>query len=140
MFDEPIFFTPPFQKGFPLRLFKGGGGKGKGGLLGGVVGGLIGGPLGAVLGAGMGSSAGAQSDAAKAAEKSASQAQANAEKQAKAADEATNRANTKRADTGAALDSATQAGKAGASGTMLTGPQGIDPTALNLSKNTLLGS
>lgn len=92
----------------------------------------------------MGSSAGAQSDAAKAAEKSAeksaSQAQANAEKQAKAADEATNRANTKRADTGAALDSATQAGKAGASGTMLTGPQGIDPAALNLSKNTLLGS
>jgi hypothetical protein len=76
----------------------------------------------------------------KSAEKAASQAQANAQKQGKAADEATNRANTKRADTGAALDSATQAGKAGASGTMLTGPQGIDPAALNLSKNTLLGS
>ena len=76
----------------------------------------------------------------KSAEKAASQAQANAQKQEKAADEATNRANTKRADTGAALDSATQAGKAGASGTMLTGPQGIDPAALNLSKNTLLGS
>ena len=76
----------------------------------------------------------------KAAEKASHQAQANAQKQEKAADEATNRANTKRADTGAALDSATQAGKAGASGTMLTGPQGIDPAALNLSKNTLLGS
>jgi hypothetical protein len=76
----------------------------------------------------------------KAAEKAASQAQANAKKQEKAADEATNRANTKRADTGAALDAAIQAGKAGASGTMLTGPQGIDPAALNLSKNTLLGS
>lgn len=72
----------------------------------------------------------------KAAEKARQQAEANA----KNADEATNRANTKRADTGAALDSATQAGKAGASGTMLTGPQGIDPAALNLSKNTLLGS
>jgi len=74
------------------------------------------------------------------AEKASQQAEANAKKQEKAADEATNRANTKRADTGAALDSATQAGKAGASGTMLTGPQGIDPAALNLSKNTLLGS
>ena len=76
----------------------------------------------------------------KSAEKAARQAQANAQKQEKAADEATNRTNTKRADTGAALDSATQAGKAGASGTMLTGPQGIDPAALNLGKNTLLGS
>lgn len=76
----------------------------------------------------------------KAAEKASQQAEANAKKQEKAADEATNRANTKRADTGAALDWATQAGKAGASGTMLTGPQGIDPAALNLSKNTLLGS
>jgi len=76
----------------------------------------------------------------KAAEQASQQAQANAQKQEKAADEATNRANTKRADTGAALSAATQAGKSGASGTMLTGPQGIDPTALNLGKNTLLGS
>ena len=76
----------------------------------------------------------------KAAEKASRQAQADAQKREKAADEATNRANTKRADTGAVLDSATQAGKAGVSGTMLTGPQGIDPAALNLSKNTLLGS
>lgn len=76
----------------------------------------------------------------KAAEKASQQAEANAKKQEKAADEATNRANTKRADTGAALDLATQAGKAGASGTMLTGPQGVDPNMLNLGKNTLLGS
>ena len=79
-------------------------------------------------------------DQKKAAERAAQQAQANAQKQEKAADEATNRANQKRADTGAMLDSATQAGKAGASGTMLTGPQGIDPNLLNLGKNTLLGS
>lgn len=76
----------------------------------------------------------------KAAEKASRQAEANAKKQEKAADEATNRANQKRADPMAAMDAATQAGKAGASGTMLTGPQGIDPAALNLSKNTLLGS
>lgn len=76
----------------------------------------------------------------KAAEKASQQAEANAKKQEKAADEATNRANQKRADTGAALDAASQSGKAGASGTMLTGPQGVDPNMLNLGKNTLLGS
>ena len=76
----------------------------------------------------------------KAAEKASRQAQANAQKQEKAADEATNRANQKRADPMAAMDAATQAGKAGASGTMLTGPQGVAPDLLNLGKNTLLGS
>ncbi|GAB3190755.1 hypothetical protein [Hydrogenophaga aquatica] len=79
-------------------------------------------------------------DQKKAAERAAQQAEANAKKQEKAADEASNRANSKRADTGAALDAAAQAGKAGGSGTMLTGPQGIDPAALSLGKNTLLGS
>lgn len=79
-------------------------------------------------------------DQKKAAERAAQQADANAKKQEKAADEATNRANQKRADPMAAMDAATQAGKSGASGTMLTGPQGIDPAALNLGKNTLLGS
>lgn len=74
------------------------------------------------------------------AEQAAKQAQANALKQEKSADEATNRVNQKRANTGAILDAAAQAGKGGASGTMLTGPQGIDPNLLNLGKNTLLGS
>lgn len=64
----------------------------------------------------------------------------NARKQEKAADEAANRANQKRADPGAALDAAMQAGKSGASGTMLTGAQGIDAKSLSLGKNTLLGS
>ena len=59
---------------------------------------------------------------------------------AKAADEATNSANQKRANTAGILDAAAQSGKAGASGTMLTGPQGIDPNLLNLGKTTLLGS
>lgn len=62
-----------------------------------------------------------------------------AAKQEKAADEATNRANQKRPDTMAILDAAAQAGKGGGAGTMLTGPQGVDPAALQLGKNTLLG-
>lgn len=74
-----------------------------------------------------------------AAKKAASQAQANAQKQEKAADEATNRANQKSPDTSAMLDAAIQAGRAGASGTLLTGAQGVDPATLALGKNTLLG-
>ena len=42
-------------------------------------------------------------------------------------------------DTAGILSAASQAGKAGASGTMLTGPLGVDPNALSLGKNTLLG-
>lgn len=70
----------------------------------------------------------------------ASKAQATADKQAKAADEATNRANQKKPDTSAILAAAQQAGKVGTSGTMLTGPTGVDQSALNLGKNTLLGA
>jgi hypothetical protein len=67
------------------------------------------------------------------------QAEANARKQEKAADQATNRANQKKPDTGAILDAATQAGRGGTSGTMLTGAQGVDPATLTLGRNTLLG-
>lgn len=67
------------------------------------------------------------------------QAQANATKQAAAADQAMNRANQKKPDTAGALGAAQQAGAAGNSGTLLTGPTGVDPTALALGKNTLLG-
>lgn len=77
-----------------------------------------------------------QKEAAKNAQQ---QAQANADKQEKAADQATNRENQKKPNLGAILDAATQAGKGGASGTMLTGPQGIDPASLTLGRNTLLG-
>lgn len=62
-----------------------------------------------------------------------------AEDQANAAEQATNKANQKRPDIAGALASAMLAGKAGASGTMLTGPGGIDPSALQLGKSTLLG-
>ena len=68
------------------------------------------------------------------------QAQAQANKQAKAAEEATNRANQKTANIDGALGAAAASNGAGASGTMLTGPQGIDASALTLGKNTLLGN
>ena len=67
------------------------------------------------------------------------QAQANALKQERAADQAMNQANQKKPDTAAILSAAQQSGKAGASGTMLTGPAGIDPNSLTLGKSTLLG-
>jgi uncharacterized protein (DUF2345 family) len=67
------------------------------------------------------------------------EARANAEKQATAADQAQNKANQKKPDTSAILSAAGQAGKAGESGTMLTGPAGVGASTLNLGKNTLLG-
>lgn len=67
------------------------------------------------------------------------EARANAEKQATAADQAQNKANQKKPDTSAILSAAGQAGKAGESGTMLTGPAGVGTNMLNLGKNTLLG-
>lgn len=76
---------------------------------------------------------------AKAAKAAAAQAQANADKQARAADEAMNRANQKRPDTMAILSAAQQSGASGQSGTMLTGPTGVDPSAMSLGKTTLLG-
>jgi hypothetical protein len=66
-------------------------------------------------------------------------ANANALKQEDAASQALNRANQKKPDTMAILSAAQQSGKLGASGTMLTGAQGVDPNALSLGKNTLLG-
>lgn len=76
---------------------------------------------------------------ASAQKKAAAQAQANADRQAKAAEEADNRANQKRANPAAALDSALMSSRSGASSTMLTGPQGVNPGSLQLGKTTLLG-
>lgn len=76
----------------------------------------------------------------KAAERASQQAQANADKQAADADQAMNRANQKKPDTSAILSAAQQSGKSGPSGTMVTGPQGVDPSSLSLGKTTLLGS
>jgi hypothetical protein len=70
-------------------------------------------------------------------------AQKNAQKQAQAqavqADQEMNRANQKSPDTNALLSAAQMAGKQGGSSTLLTGAQGINPNALNLGKNSLLG-
>jgi len=75
----------------------------------------------------------------KASNKANDAAKANALENQKQADEANNRANAKTPDSAAAMAANVLAGKAGQSGTMLTGPQGVDPTSLTLGKSTLLG-
>lgn len=67
------------------------------------------------------------------------QAQANALKQQKSAEEANNKASQKTPDTQAIMDAAMLAGKTGAASTLLSGTQGVDPSALQLGKATLLG-
>ena len=66
-------------------------------------------------------------------------AKSNALKTQQAADEANNRANAKSPDVTAMMSANLLAGKSGQSGTMLTGPQGVDASTLTLGKNTLLG-
>jgi hypothetical protein len=73
------------------------------------------------------------------AEKSAAESKALMDRNLKASEENMNRANQKRPNTGRILDEAQQAGRAGASGTMLTGPLGVDPSSLKLGRSTLLG-
>jgi hypothetical protein len=84
--------------------------------------------------------AAAQKKALEAQQTQSAAATAAAQKQATAAEEANNRANAKTPDVGAMLAANQQAAKAGGSSTMLTGPQGVDTSSLNLGKNTLLGS
>jgi uncharacterized protein HemX len=89
----------------------------------------------AVIGAGVSYYNGQQQVSA---QKSAAEtARQNAAKQAALAEQELNAANKKRADTSGILSAAQQAGKSGASGTMLTGPSGAGP--LTLGKSTLLG-
>lgn len=73
------------------------------------------------------------------AKKAQAQGREQAEDTAKAASQANNKANQKRANSSALLSSNQMAGKGGQSGTMLTGPGGVDPSALQLGKTTLLG-
>lgn len=53
---------------------------------------------------------------------------------------AQNAAAAKTPDVTAILARAATAGNAGSNGTMLTGKNGVDPNALSLGKNTLLGA
>ena len=64
---------------------------------------------------------------------------ANAKRVAADADRANNAANARSPDTAAMMASNLAAGKQGASGTMLTGPGGVDPSQLTLGKSSLLG-
>ena len=67
------------------------------------------------------------------------QAKANALKTQQASDQANNRANAKSPDSAALMSANMLAAKGGQSGTMLTGPSGIDPGSLTLGKTSLLG-
>lgn len=82
----------------------------------------------------------AQSASIAQANRAAAESRAMMDRQLKAAEEATNRANMKRPNASKIIDQATQSGRSGASGTMLTGSQGIDTSTLTLGKNTLLGA
>lgn len=77
--------------------------------------------------------------AADAQKRSQRQALAASSAAAKAADEANNRANQKRPNTNDILSAAQQAARGGMGGTMLTGPQGVNPGEMSLGKSTLLG-
>lgn len=76
---------------------------------------------------------------AKMQKRASAQAEQNARKQENLAEQQLNAANRKRPDTAAMIDAAAQSARSGNSGTMLTGPQGVDPGLLTLGKNTLLG-
>ena len=77
--------------------------------------------------------------AAGAQEKAQRLSMAETQKTARAADEATNRVNQKRPNANAILAAAQQAAKGGMGGTLLTGPQGVNPGEMSLGKSTLLG-
>lgn len=81
-----------------------------------------------------------QEESIQAQKTAAEQATVQANKQATLAEQANNRANAKTPDIGAMMSSNEQAAKGGQSSTMLTGPQGVDMSQLNLGKNTLLGA
>lgn len=67
------------------------------------------------------------------------QAASQAQAQSRKSEYAANAANRKSPDLNAIMQSASQAAKGGPSGTMLTGPGGVDPNSLALGKNSLLG-
>lgn len=89
--------------------------------------------LGAVVSGVQGAKqAGAAKDAARQSQSASDKLYAQQEQQ-------NNKANARGPDTEALLAANAQEGQAGASGTMLTGPLGVDPNSLSLGKNTLLG-
>ena len=93
-----------------------------------------------IMAAGTGYSIYAGEEARKQQSRAQGDAKNNALKQEKLQDEANNKANQKRPDVNAIMAAAQQTAKGGVGGTMLTGPQGVDPSALQLGKTSLLGS
>lgn len=91
----------------------------------------------AVLGAVMSGVQGQQQ--AGAAKKAANQAQTNADKLYAQQDQENNKANARGPNTDALFAQNQVEAQQGQSGTMLTGPTGVDPNSLTLGKNTLLG-
>jgi len=63
-----------------------------------------------------------------------------ADKQAAASEAAMRRAAGRQPDIAGIMAAAQEGAAGGPSATMLTGPQGIDPSQLSLGRNTLLGS
>ncbi|WP_234818958.1 hypothetical protein [Cupriavidus metallidurans] len=98
---------------------------------------LIGLAAASAVGAGVSLYQGQQQASAQ--KQAAQQAKDAAAKQADQADQANNRANAKAPDIAAMLTGNQNAAAGGGAGTMLTGPSGVNPTALQLGKNTLLG-
>lgn len=95
---------------------------------------------GAIAGAGVAAYGAYNADQANSANKEANnKAQQNAQKTAAEAEQAANRANQKSPDGNALLAANQAAGKNGASGTMLTGPNGVAAKDMTLGKQTLLG-
>jgi hypothetical protein len=92
-----------------------------------------------IAAAGVGATVYGADKARSASNKAMDQQKAQAAITAKAAEQATNKANAKSPDSSAMLSANMQAGQAGQGSTMLTGPQGVDPSTLTLGKTTLLG-
>jgi hypothetical protein len=82
----------------------------------------------------------AQQDAMAKQQQAQKQAAAAATSQARKSEMAMNAANRAQPDVSAIMSAATKGAAGGPAGTMLTGPTGVDPNALSLGKNTLLGS
>lgn len=91
----------------------------------------------AVLGAVVSTAQGAKQ--ASGAKKAAAAQQANADKLYAQQEKEINRQNAKGPDTNAMFAQNELEGQQGDTGTMLTGPVGVDPNSLMLNKNTLLG-
>jgi len=91
------------------------------------------------LAIGVGVSAAATINSAEQQRKAGSQAKTAAKATALQAERANNKANAKAPDSAAAMATAILAGKAGNSGTTLTGAQGVDPSQLTLGRVSLLG-